>query len=62
MDDLLNNPMHTKTPPPPKWGEDIDEDENAGEPFYDPEKDPARNSRTLFLLDSSKTRRNLYIK
>lgn len=59
---LIKNPKPTKTPPPPMWGEESEIDETAGEPFYDVENDPARNSRTLLHLDSSRSRRNKYFK
>ena len=44
------------------WGEESEIDETAGEPFYDAEGDPARNSKFLHHLDSSRSRRNQYIK
>ena len=59
--DLVKNPRPTKTPPPPLWGEESEVDETAGEPFYDPEVDPARNSRSLHHMDSSRSKRKQYI-
>jgi hypothetical protein len=59
---MIKNPKPTKTPPPPMWGEESEIDETAGEPFYDPENDPARNSKTLLHLDSSRSRRQNFIK
>jgi hypothetical protein len=60
--DLIRNPKPTRTPPPPMWGEESEIDETAGEPFYDINSDPARNSKTLMHLDSSRTRRKQFIK
>ena len=59
---LVKNPKPTRTPPPPLWGEESEIDETSGEPFYNVEDDPARNSRTLLHLDSSRSRRQKYIK
>ena len=59
---LIKNPKPTKTPPPPMWGEESEVDETAGEPFYDVDNDPARNSRTLLHLDSSRSRRKQFFK
>lgn len=59
---LIKNPKPTRTPPPPMWGEESEIDETAGEPFYDINNDPARNSKTLMHLDSSRTRRKQFLK
>jgi hypothetical protein len=59
---MIKNPKPTRTPPPPMWGEESEVDETAGEPFYDPENDPARNSRTLLHLDSSRSKRQQFFK
>lgn len=59
---LVRNPKPTKTPPPPLWGEESEIDETAGEPFYDPNDDPARNSKALMHLDSSRSRRQKFLK
>lgn len=59
---LIKNPKPTRTPPPPMWGEESEVDETAGEPFYNEDEDPARNSKFLHHLDSSRSRRNRYIK
>ncbi|CAI2366750.1 unnamed protein product [Moneuplotes crassus] len=59
---LVKNPKNMRTPPPPMWGEESEIDETAGEPFYDPNNDPARNSKVLAHLDSSRTKRMSFIK
>ena len=59
---LIKNPKPTKTPPPPLWGEESEIDETAGEPFYDMQSDPARNSKTLLHLDSSRSKRKQFLK
>lgn len=58
---MVKNPKPTKTPPPPLWGEESEIDETAGEPFYDPDEDPARNSKTLLHLDASRSKRKRFI-
>lgn len=58
---MVRNPKPTKTPPPPLWGEESEIDETAGEPFYDAEDDPARNSKTLLHLDASRSKRKRFI-
>ena len=59
---MIRNPKPTKTPPPPLWGEESEVEEKAGEPFFEFKSDPARKSATLAHLDSSRSRRQTYIK
>jgi hypothetical protein len=59
---LIKNPKPTRTPPPPLWGEESEIDETAGEPFYDPRQDPARDSKALQHLDATRSKRKKFIK
>ena len=36
----MRHPREFKTPPPPTWGEDIEEVTNEGEQFYNPSRNP----------------------